>query len=59
MGDPLDDFYRHERKKEEWLRKRPVCCICGEYIQTEEAVNLSGDWICDDCIRQSRKRVEE
>ena len=59
MGDPVDDFLRHDARKERKLKEKPVCVICGEYIQTERAVNISGQWICDDCIMRSRKWVEE
>lgn len=59
MRDPLDDFAEHDREKEEWLRKRPVCCICGEHIQQEDAVCISDRWICDQCLKEARKWVEE
>lgn len=58
MGDPIDDFLQHDAWKERELKKRPVCVICGEHIQQEDAVCISGQWICDQCLKEARKWVE-
>ena len=56
-GDPLEDFHRHEMRKEEWLNRLPKCKRCGHPIQQEWAVCIDGVWYCDDCIEFYRKEI--
>lgn len=58
-GDPLDDFERHERKKEAWLARRPVCSCCGKHIQDEEALHFGDTWLCLECIDDNMELIEE
>lgn len=56
--DPIMDFYRYDDEAEAWRRSRPICALCGEYIQDEYAVHLDGDWICMNCIEEKKERIE-
>ncbi len=57
--DPVADFERYDAEKEEELRKLPVCCECGEYIQQSDAVRINGNWYCDGCLEDMREEIEE
>ena len=49
----IQDFERHEREKEEWLRSRPICDQCGEPIQEDFYMEPEpGAILCEDCFRQ-------
>lgn len=59
-GNPVDDFLAHDQEQEAWLRKRPKCQICGDHIQEESAHYIDGfGWICDSCLRDSRKDIDD
>ena len=47
--DPHADFDRHDREQNEWLKRLPVCCSCGEPIQSEKLFDIEGDLYCEDC----------
>lgn len=47
--DPHADFDRHDREQSEWLDTLPVCCRCGEPIQTDKLFDIDGDLYCEDC----------
>ena len=32
MADPLDDFYRDDRRRYEWIQSRPICPVCGNIL---------------------------
>lgn len=57
--DPLDDFARHDRKQAERLRMFPVCSECGEAIQDEYFYLINGENICEDCMKEYRKSVDD
>ncbi len=58
MVDNYDLWERHDNEMERELEKRPICAYCGEHIQTDMAVYMNGEWICDDCIDEMRISVE-
>lgn len=56
----VNDLYNaHERKQEEWLKSRPVCCKCGDPIQDEFGYFVDNDWICQECMKDFIKWIEE
>lgn len=58
--DPVMDAERYEAEREEALKRLPVCCECGEPIQTDECYDFEGELICPDCLSDNhRKWVEE
>jgi formylmethanofuran dehydrogenase subunit E len=60
MAD-FDVYMADERDRDfaRWLERRPVCVYCGEHIQEETALCLEGDWICEDCVKDHMKDVED
>lgn len=57
--NPIADAERWLDAQEDWLNNRPECGICGEHIQQDIAVFYDGDWICDECLDDMRKAIEE
>ena len=35
----------------------PRCCECDGLIKSEYAYYINGEWLCDECIKQYRKKV--
>ena len=52
IPDNYDLFERHEAKRERWLRKRPVCCECGERIEDDHAYRMEGGLLCPSCFEE-------
>lgn len=57
--DPIADFNRHDREQEAQLRKRPCCSWCGEHITDDYALYFDGQYVCEECIKENLKEVEE
>ena len=57
--DPIGDMDRYLSNQDRWLESRPECGICGEHIQQDTAVFYDGEWICDECLDDFRKPIEE
>ena len=57
--DPIADFHRHEQEREDWLRKRPVCCECDQHIQGERLCEFEGETICLDCLKENHLKFTE
>lgn len=56
--DPIADFEKHDAEQEAALESLPECCDCGHKIQQETAIYINGEWICDECLEQYRRDVE-
>ena len=50
---------RIQKKWDDFLRRRPVCCLCGGPILTEYALKLVSQWYCEDCVSSHTQEVEE
>ena len=50
IPDNLDMFDRYDREQARMLERLPKCCQCGQPIQQEMAVRISGKWYCDSCL---------
>ena len=48
--DPGHDAYMRDMEHMEFLKSRPICCVCREPIQTEKAVKIDNVYICMECI---------
>ena len=59
MIDNYDLFRQHEAEKEEALAKRPKCSECKEHIQDEKAYLINGEWICEKCMEENHKWIED
>ena len=42
-----------------FLRKRPVCCLCGEPILSTHGLEMENQWYCGDCVRRHTREVWE
>lgn len=60
MEDAYSHFKSRERRQEAWLRKRPVCCYCGEHIQDEKLFDIEGELYHEECLVENfRKDTED
>lgn len=57
--DPIADFNRYDREQARERRKLPRCRDCGEHITDDYAYFIGDEWICDNCMNEYRKYVEE
>ena len=58
-----------DNAKERKLQKRPICCICKEHIQDEQAIYYNDEWchndrecsseLWDEMIKEFLENVEE
>lgn len=54
--DPARDFDRWEESRQRALDRLPVCCECGEHIQTDEYYELdAGKYVCPACLEENHK----
>ena len=58
MQDNYSLWEQHDAAQEEWLVKRPLCICCGEHIQDDSAVQISGNYYCDRCIDDMRVYID-
>lgn len=57
--DPLADFLRHDDEEIRWVNSRPVCSECGEHIVDETAYYIDCKWICQGCMENHEKYIED
>lgn len=58
--DAYEMFRRREKRKDAWLRKRPVCAYCNEHIQEDFCYEIDGETVCSVCLdREFRKETED
>lgn len=48
--DPVADFHHHDAKQNRQLAERPVCCECGQPIQSDFAYEYNGEPMCAECL---------
>ena len=59
IPDNLDMFEKYDAEKEHQLKKLPKCTFCKEPIQQEDAVFIHNEFICDICLEELRKDIEQ
>lgn len=65
MKDYLDSFHVHdaemERKRDSWLKERPICECCGEPIEEEHAYVVEDLFFCDktECEEAANEAILE
>ena len=59
VPDNYDAYEHHEIEMEKRLSRLPECDFCGERIQQDKALHIMGLWICDDCINDNMRWIEE
>lgn len=55
--DPVADYDRWNAAQEDKVLRLPECAICGEHIQQEDAVYINDEFICDECLEESRVSI--
>lgn len=48
--DPVRDAELHMEEQQAWLDSRPKCEYCGEPIQDDEAYEIEGVLVCENCV---------
>lgn len=60
---PIPDNYsqwaRHDAQQEAELQTLPVCCECGEHIQTDELFEINDELICPQCMIDNHRKWTE
>lgn len=59
LPDNYDMWEAYDRQCAAWEYKLPICELCGEHIQQDKALHIMGLWICDDCINDNMRWIEE
>lgn len=59
----MKDAYTHfcdERDAElyGWEKSRPICTMCREHIMDEFAYDIEGEFLCEDCFDEYKKRFQ-
>ena len=57
--NPVWDAERYARRQDRWLEHLPVCCECGEAIQTDHYYVINSEAICPDCLEGYRRELED
>lgn len=55
IPDVYDLWEAHDIEKERRLARRPMCSICDENIQDEEAYLINGEFVCKECLDRDYK----
>lgn len=55
MIDAYDLWEARDREMERRLARRPLCSICDNHIQDEEAYLINGEVICQECLNRDFK----
>ena len=57
--NPLQDYYNFETQQEKALQKLPLCNECGEHIQDDYCYVINDEVICEDCMSNYRKPIDD
>ena len=57
--DPGHDAYMRDMEHMDFLKSRPICCVCREPIQTEKAIKIEHAYICWDCAHEHTVYLED
>lgn len=56
MSDPIDDFLRRDMEIADEEEKYPACDVCGRTITDETYFEISGETLCEECMRDAYLR---
>lgn len=60
VPDNYEILMAHEREKDRWLSRRPVCSFCEQAIQEEFFYEIDCEMVCEDCLKlHFRRTVQE
>lgn len=57
--DPIADAERWIREQDKALERLPKCDYCGEPIQEEYYFDLCGDRVCERCVENMKRRIDD
>lgn len=57
--NPIYDFNMWDMEQQEQLARLPVCADCGEPIQSDYAYEGGAGLICENCLEDYKKPVDE
>lgn len=57
--DPISDYDRYCNEQQKKLDRLPECSECGEKIMDEYCYEVNGEYICERCMQDHRKAVED
>ena len=55
IPDNYDAFKHHDAEQEAAAERLPVCCECGERIESEFCYQINDEILCEDCIENYKK----
>ena len=62
MGDYIPDYNdlydAYEAKQERLIDRLPKCAWCGEPIMDDYLYDFDGDTVCEACVNDMRKAVD-
>ena len=59
VPDNYDMWAAHDAEQERELAKLPVCCECGEHIQSETCFEINDEIICEECLERNHKKYTD
>ena len=59
IPDNYNQWAAHDADQEAELRKLPVCCECGERIQTDELYEINDELVCPQCMEDNHRKWTE
>lgn len=59
MIDNYGLWEQHDREENERISRLPLCGYCGEPIQSEKALKIGGELMCECCMAAHMVWVED
>lgn len=57
--NPVNDFLQFDNEQYMDLKKRPICCSCGQHIQEEYGYVIGNDWYCEKCLEDFKEYIDD
>lgn len=54
--NPVLDAMRYDAERQAEIERLPICCECGEHIQTDECYEINDELICPGCLEQNHRK---
>lgn len=59
VPDNYDRYRQHEAEQHRKEQRRLKCAWCGEPIYADRAYRIERQWVCPDCIEDTREWIDE
>ena len=56
--DPAGDWDSYCQEQDDWLKSRPVCCVCKEHIADDHYFDIGGEKWCQECIDATKEWID-